>query len=401
MNNSSINKVKIDLNKSTKSNVFDLNTNRFYLDMMGMYSTLSVGYNNKEVFKSIDEELLLNLFCNKITNCEFNSEVLQNFISTFHSNLDRNNRYNKSYFCSTGALAIEACVKTAFRYKNIKAPRVLAFKGSFHGVYGYGGILTDRFDSVKPRLDGFEGGQYNLVTPYYDEVNSGHLNIVSYEESIVELTNQFTKDGQLAAVIVEPIQCTFGDYYIDFNYLKLVRDLCDQYDIPLIFDEIQTGFYTTGKTWYSELLGIYPDILVFGKKLQVCGILINKKCSKIFEIPSTLEVTWDSNLIDMYRSTILINYLSEINISEEITRNSEFFKKEFLNLKISNNYRSMGYLMAFDFSNKNLRDSFVFNLKQNGVLCNPTRDSSVRFRPHLLTTKSDFEFLLSMIEKSI
>ena len=401
MNNSSINKIKIDFSKSFKSYIFDLNTNRSYLDMMGMYSTLAVGYNNEDIFKNIDQEILSNLFKNKITNCEINSDLLQDFISTFHSQLDKKNIYSNSYFCSTGALAIEASIKAAFRYKKIQEPRILAFKGSFHGVYGYGGILTDRFDSVKPRLNGFAGGQFNTISPYYDQVKSGNLNKLSFEESILELNNEFSKDDNLAAVIVEPIQCTFGDQYIDLNYLKILRELCDQYDVPLIFDEIQTGFYVTSEIWYSDFLEIIPDIIVFGKKLQVCGILINKKCSKIFEIPSTLEATWDSNLIDMYRSKLIIDYISNTNIKSEIKKNSLYFRDEILNLKFANNYRSIGYLMAFDLENKSLRDTFVNNLKQNGVLCNPTRENSIRFRPNLLTSLTDFNYLLEMIKKSI
>jgi L-lysine 6-transaminase len=401
MNNSSINKIKIDFTKSSKSYIFDLNTNRSYLDMMGMYSTLAVGYNNEDIFKNIDQEILSNLFKNKITNCEINSDLLQDFISTFHSQLDKKNNYSNSYFCATGALAIEASIKTAFRYKVKKEPRILAFKGSFHGVYGYGGILTDRFDSVNPRLNGFDGGEYNTVTPFYDQDKSGYLNKIPFDESIEELKKEFSKDGNLAAVIVEPIQCTYGDQYIDLNYLKLLRKFCDQYDVPLIFDEIQTGFYTTSEIWYSDFIDIIPDILVFGKKLQVCGILINKKCSKIFEIPSTLEVTWDSNLIDMYRSKLIINYISNRNISKEVLENSLYFKEEMLKLKFVKNYRSVGYIMAFDLDNKKIRDSFISNLKQNGVLCNPTRECSIRLRPHLLTSLSDFNYLLEMIKISI
>ena len=400
MNNSSLNKIKIDFNRSHGSYIFDLNTNREYLDMMGMYSTLSVGYNNEDVYSKVDVNLINNLFRNKITNCEINSDLLQEFINTFHRNLDLGGMFPNSYFCPTGALAIEASIKTALRYKDLDNPRILAFKGSFHGVYGFGGILTDRFDSVNPRLKNFPGGYHNTVTPYYDVCKSGDLNLVSFEESIKRLEKEFTKDKNLAAVIIEPVQCTFGDQYLDANYLLKVRELCNEYDVPLIFDEIQTGFYTSGKKWYSEILGVYPDIIVFGKKLQVAGILINKKCTKIFQIPATLEATWDSNLIDMYRSKIIIEYFEKYNIEEEIKANSEFIKNELKDKSDILNYRTCGYLMSFDFINNHKRNEFVEKLKFNGVLCNPTRDRTVRFRPHLLTSKKDFEKLVSEIKKS-
>jgi L-lysine 6-transaminase len=400
MNNSSLNKIKIDFARSHDSYIFDLNTDREYLDMMGMYSTLAVGYNNENVYSEVDANLLNNLFKNKITNCEINSSLLQDFICTFHRNLDLGGMFPNSYFCPTGALAIEASIKTALRYKNLDNPRILAFKGSFHGVYGFGGILTDRFDSVNPRLKNFPGGYYNTLTPHYDERKSGYLNLVSFEESIERLKEEFSKDKNLAAVIVEPVQCTFGDQYLDSIYILKIRELCNEYDIPLIFDEIQTGFYTSGKKWFSEVLGVYPDIIVFGKKLQVAGILINKKCNKIFEIPATLEATWDSNLIDMYRSKIIIEYFEKNSIEEEIKVNSEFIENELKHKSDILNYRSCGYLISFDFVSNQKRNEFVEKLKCNGVLCNPTRDRTVRFRPHLLASKKDFEKLVSEIQKS-
>ena len=88
---------------------------------------------------------------------------------------------------------------------------------------------------MNPRLKNFPGGYYNTVTPYYDVYKSGDLNLVSFEESIKRLEQEFTIDKNLAAVIIEPVQCTFGDQYLDSNYLLKVRELCNEYDVPLIF----------------------------------------------------------------------------------------------------------------------------------------------------------------------
>lgn len=401
MNNSSINKIKIDFDKSQGSYIYDLDTNKKYLDMMGMYSTLSVGYNNEDVYSSVDPDLLLKLFKNKITNCEINSNLLQDFLSVFHKHLDISGMYPQSYFCPTGALAIEAAIKTALRYKNIDKPRILAFKGSFHGVYGFGGILTDRFDSVLPRLKNFPGGENNILLPYYDETKSGILNTNDFEYYINKLEVEFVKDSNLAAVIIEPIQCTYGDQYLDYRYILKVRELCDKFDVPLIFDEIQTGFYTSGKRWYTEILNIFPDIIVFGKKLQVAGILINEKCTKIFEIPSTLEATWDSNLLDMYRSKIIIEYLAKLKLEETINDHSAYIKNELSRIPEIKNYRSCGYMICFDLESNEKRNALVKKLKENGVLCNPTREKTIRFRPHLLTERQDIEFLVNKIMNSL
>ena len=73
--------------------------------------------------------------------------------------------------------------------------------------------------------------------------------------------------------------------------------------------EIQTGFYSTGKKWYYNHIGVIPDILVFGKKAQLSGIMVNQKHSSIFKNASILEATWDSNLIDMFRASFILKIL--------------------------------------------------------------------------------------------
>ena len=81
--------------------------------------------------------------------------------------------------------------------------------------------------------------------------------------------------------MVEPIQCTNGDLYFTDNFFSGLEDIASEHDIPLIFDEIQTGFCSTGKVWYYQNLPIIPDILIFGKKTQLSGIMVNKKFSSI------------------------------------------------------------------------------------------------------------------------
>ena len=104
-----------------------------------------------------------------------------------------------------------------------------------------------------------------------------------------ELTNDLKEDKNIGCILIEPIQCTYGDYYFTNQFFIGVRKLSEEFDIPLIFDEIQTGFCATGNIWYFQHLPITPDIVVFGKKTQLSGIMVNKKFSKIFQNPIRLE----------------------------------------------------------------------------------------------------------------
>ena len=402
MNDSSINNIKIDLVKSKNSYIYDINTNQKYLDFMGMYSTLCIGYNNEDLIDYFkDSNIKENLFLNKITNCEVNSEILEDFQKTFISEMSQE-KFSNYYFTSSGALAIESAIKTAIKSSKKENPIIMTFNGSFHGIYGYGGILTDRFDSVKSRLDGFPGNYWQKLKPFYGE-KSASINSETLEESVQSLYRYVEKfKDRIAGILVEPIQCTYGDHYLSHKYLKELNGVSKNLNIPLIFDEIQTGFYSTGKKWYFNHTEVIPDILVFGKKAQLSGIMVNEKHSSIFKNASTLEATWDSNLIDMFRSSSILKILKNKNdLSKQIIENSNYFTsklKTHLELK---NIRNIGYLIGMDFETKKFRDDFVQAIKKNGLLCNPTRSNTIRFRPHLLSNRIDFDNALSIINKSL
>lgn len=402
MNNSSINNIKIDMARSVGSYIYDLNTNMGYLDFMGMYSTLAVGYNNEELISHFkDSEITESLFLNKVTNCEINSEILEDFQKIFKSEMSMG-EFSNFYFTSTGALAIEAAIKTAIKSTAKKNPLIMTFSGSFHGIYGYGGILTDRFDSVKSRLNGFPGDYWQKLKPFYGK-KSKSLNSQTLDESIQNL-NKYIKDfkDRIAAILVEPIQCTYGDHYLSSKYLRELKKASKNLNIPLIFDEIQTGFYSTGKKWYFNHIGVIPDILVFGKKAQLSGIMVNQKHSSIFKNASILEATWDSNLIDMFRASFILRILkNKKNLSNQIIENSNYFVSKLKTYKELKNVRHTGYLIGLDFETEKFRDGFVREIKKNGLLCNPTRTNSIRFRPHLLSNKIDFDNALSIINKSL
>ena len=102
------------------------------------------------------------------------------------------------------------------------------------------------------------------------------------------------------------------------EFFEGIRRISSNYNIPLIFDEVQTGFGATGKKWYFENLNIVPDILVFGKKTQLSGIMVNKNFGNIFEKPIRLEVTWDADLIDMVRCKYVIRAYKKYNILKNV-----------------------------------------------------------------------------------
>ena len=243
------------------------------------------------------------------------------------------NVFSHYHYNCTGALAVESAIKSAMYYKGENYNRVLTFKSSFHGINGYGGIFTDRFGPVNKRLSGFPGLYWeplpNPIINYKD--GNEFYDFELLDQLIDDIENIIKSQDNVCAILVEPIQCTNGDRYFPQDFFLKLRLISEKFDVPLIFDEIQTGFGATGKIWYFENTEIVPDILIFGKKTQLSGIAVQDKFSKIFKSPLRLEVTWDADIIDMIRCNYIMKVFEEESLLENVNNKSEIFLK---NLKI-------------------------------------------------------------------
>ncbi len=398
MNRSSIFGKKIDFEKSEGCYLYDKISNKKFIDFFGMYSSVSIGYNH-EIFNCEDyKDELLRVSNVKITNCEMLSDESSEFDEMFR-NYTSLGVFDAYHYTCTGALAIEAAIKTAMDYKGSGFQRIVSFKGSFHGINSYGGIITDRFDPVSQRLDGFPGGYYEKFTNPIITYEKGKPfeDKLLVEMTLNEVKETITQNNDTCAIVVEPIQCTFGDRYFPNSFFIGLREIASEYDIPLIFDEVQVGFGATGKIWFFENTPIKPDIICFGKKTQLSGIAVQKKFTKIFQKSIRLEVTWDADLLDMVRCKQVMKAYKKYNVLDNVRDQSKILFDGLKENKFLLNVRNKGLLFAFDFENKKIRDHFVIELEKNGLICNPTRDKTIRFRPHLLIKKKEIIHALEII----
>ena len=399
MNRSSIFNRKMDFEKSHGSYLVDKGNNEKYLDFFGQYSTLAIGYNHK-IFNSHEYiEEIKRVAHQKITNCEILSDESSEFDKMFRK-YTSNGYFSHYHYSCTGALAIEAAIKTAMDYKGKGHHSVITFKGSFHGINSYGGFLTCRFEPVKNRLKDFpkimEKPFDNPVIRYKDSKKIVNSNFVN--EVLNKIEHRIKSNNNVCAILVEPIQCTYGDYYFPNEFFTGIREIANRYDIPLIFDEIQIGFGGTGKIWFHEHLPIVPDILVFGKKTQLSGIAVQKQFSKIFKNSIRLEVTWDADIIDMIRCKYIMKVLKDELILQNVNKMANRLKSGLENIKELKNLRNKGLIFAFDFSDKQKRDLFFNELINNQMLCNPTREKTIRLRPHLCVNKDEIDHAIKVIK---
>ena len=380
--------IKIDFEKSQGSYVYDKNTNKHYLDFFGMYASLPLGYNH-ETFKT--KEFLDDITRTshvKVTNCEFISQETEDFDKQF-SEFCNDDLFSNFHYCSTGALAVEAAIKTCLHYKNYHTPNILSFRNSFHGVNSYGGFVTDRFPSSLIRLKGLP------------EIFSTKC---SYDLEEVErhLSDPWLKKP-VTCIMVEPIQCTAGDIYHKPDFFNKLRGLCDKYDVPLIFDEIQIGFGATGTLWYYQNLDIVPDMVLFGKKTQVSGLMCVEKLNDIFHPNnvSRLEVTWNSDTIDMIRCKHIVSAYKKHNILDNVKERGEQIKSLLSGVPEINNLRSIGLIIGFDLKDQETRDRFMQVSRDAGMICNSTGLKSIRLRPNLALTSEDAKIGCDIIKKAI
>lgn len=406
MHDSSIFKIRIDFEKSHDSYIFDKNTEEYFLDFFGMYSSLPLGYSHR-IFKSPDfRKEYSRIAPIKVPNCEIISDEAQEFLREF-SGCKEMSGYKHFHFCCTGALGIEAAIKTAIDQKRTKTPRVISLKESFHGINSYGGFATDRFSPVNTRLEGFPGMGWRKIHNPKIIYKDNKIDEKSTQKGLDKFIDEFNScireyvAKNIVALLIEPVQSTCGDNYFPESFFKIIRKLCSKYNICLIFDEIQTGFGTTGKMWYFQYPGIEPDIVVFGKKVQVSGIMVKEKYARIFKTPVRLEVTWDGDLIDMVRSKYILRAYKKYRILSNVRERNRQLVEGLKNIEKVENVRAVGLLVAFDFKTKNARDAFFHNAFSNRFLCNKTRDKTIRFRPNLNLSYEEVKEALRIVKKSL
>ena len=275
-------------------------------------------------------------------------------------------------------MAVECACKLALQHTG--KTKIVSLENSYHGIHGYGNFTTGKFFPVAPKLDGLP------------DLNWAKIRNTS------ELEDEISK-GDVGGILVEPIQATFGDNHLDKKYLKEISDLAKQNNIPLIFDEIQTGFGTTGKPWYFQHTDVVPDLVVFGKKSQVCGVMTTPDIS--FDKSGNLCCTFDGDILDMLRSVYVMKAYEELDLLNNADRQGKRIVSELKQIDGLYDVRGVGLLVAFDLISKESRDMFVDKLRNSGMICNPTGEKSVRLRPNLAVADQEVDLAIKTIRSVV
>jgi len=410
----------VDLKKSQGAYIYDSRFNKKYLDFFTFFSSGSVGLNHPKMTTPEFLDKLAYVSVNKPSNSDAYTVEMAEFVETFAS-VAQPSYLPYVFFIDGGALAVENAIKTAFDWKVRKnfvkgyteerGWQVIHFRKAFHGRSGYTLSLTNT-DPVKtnyfpkfkwPRI-------HNPVIKF--PLNEQNLEQVKKEEAVaLQQIKQaiINNPDDIAALIIEPIQCEGGDNHFRKEFLVELRTLCDENEILLIFDEVQTGIAITGKMWAHERL-VRPDMCVFGKKTQICGFMsstrVDDVLENVFHKPSRINSTFGGNLVDMVRFGKILEIIEEEKLVENAAHVGTYLIKQLQGLEqefpgLVNNARGRGLLCAIDLDTAQDRDQLRNKAYEEGLILIGCGDRSIRFRPPLTLKTAEVDEGVSIIRRAL
>jgi L-lysine 6-transaminase len=399
-------KIVIDLEKSRGSCLYDAATGHRLIDLYGFFGSLPIGFNHPYFEQPEVKEELLWAAKVKIANSDVYSEGYAEFVEAF-SRVAPMPPLSRYLFIEGGALAIENCLKAAMDWKvrkNMAAgygergTEILHFHRAFHGRSGYTMSLTNTDPRKTDLFAKFDWPR--VCTPFIDfsvRQSEREREVVEREKkSEAEIRKFLDERGRdIAAIIIEPIQGEGGDNHFRGEWLRKLREIADEKDVLLIFDEVQCGLGTTGKSWCCQHFDVVPDLMAFGKKVQVCGVMAGPRLDEVkdnaFRLPSRLNSTWGGNFTDMVRSKHFLRIIERENLFENAGKVGAYFLEQLLQWQeecdMISAVRGRGLFIAFDMADAKARDDFWRNLFDAGVLALKSGEHSIRFRPALDITR--------------
>lgn len=411
----------MDIEKSHGSWIVDKNTNREFLDMFSMFASGAIGYNHPYIIEK--SAWLGKMAIHKPTLADIYSEEYANFMEVFER-VAIPEELQYAFFISGGTLAVENAMKACFDWKTHKnfqngiqkeADICIHFRQAFHGRSGYTLSLTNTSDPRKyqyfpmfkwprilnPKL------QFPITEENLEEtIKNEKLALIQIGEAILSNPNQ------VACIMIEPIQAEGGDNHFRDEFFVELRTICDENDVLLIFDEVQTGIGMTGKMWAFQHFSIQPDIIAFGKKTQVCGVLANKEKfdqvpNNVFKESSRINSTFGGNFIDVLRLQLILEVIEKENLVENSRILGDFLLGKLKELEEKfpekvENARGLGLMCAIDIKGgAAARDQLREKLYEDGLIILGCGDHAIRFRPHLNVSKEELQLALQKIENQL
>ncbi|MDN5930052.1 MAG: L-lysine 6-transaminase [Pseudonocardia sp.] len=401
----------LDTAASRGSWIVDARDGTRYLDLFSFFASAPLGLNHPAL--TGDPAFLAELAeaaVNKPSNSDIYTVALARFVETFERVVG-DPALPHLFLVEGGAAAVENALKTAFDWKRRHnalhdrpahlGTKVLHLRRAFHGRSGYTLSLTNT-DPVKTALfPTFDWPRIDVPAIHHGDVAAAEAAALAQARAAFA-----AHPHDIACFVAEPIQGEGGDNHLRPEFLQAMQALCVEHDALFVLDEVQTGGGTTGTAWAYQQLGVAPDVVAFGKKLQVCGVLaggrVDEVPDNVFAVSSRINSTWGGNLTDMVRSR---RYLEVIESDGLIARAASLGAHLLGALAVVpgvENVRGRGLFCAVDLPTPAARDAALRHLLgEERVLMLGSGERSVRFRPALTITVEELDLAVAALRRAV
>jgi L-lysine 6-transaminase len=393
----------LDAERSHGSWLVDARNGREYLDLYTHFASAPLGANPPGI---VDDPafmvLLAGVAAGKPANPDMYTTHLAEFVETFARVLG-DPALPHLFFVEGGALAVENALKTAFDWKSRRneaagrsrdlGTKVMHLRRAFHGRSGYTMSLTNTDPTKTDRYPAFDWPRIDVpaVTFPFEQhradVEAAEARVLAQARAAFE-----ANPHDIACFIAEPIQAEGGDNHMRPEFLQAMQALCHEYDALFVLDEVQTGVGITGTAWAYQQLGLEPDVVAFGKKVQVGGVMAGRRVDEVpdnvFHVSSRINSTWGGGLTDMVRSRRNLEIIEAEGLFDHAAKAGSYLLTELQGVGdrhagIVSNVRGRGLMCAIDLPDTGLRDRAIGMLREAQVLVLACGERTIRFRPAL------------------
>lgn len=387
------------------STIYDVE-GRGYIDFASSVAVMNIGYNCKKVKQAVCAQM------DKMVHCGF-SDFYSEQPVRLSEKLCEMTGYEKVFLSNSGTEAVEAAMKLAFWYTG--RPSMIAFYRAFHGrTLGSLSLTSSKIKHKEhfPALHVIHSDYANCYRcPLNLEYPGCGIACAKEIENIIFKRELSPKDT--AAIVVEPIQGEGGFIVPPVEFHQELRRICDENDVLLIADEIQSGGFRTGKFMAMENFGVRADIVCMSKSIGG-GIPLGAtlSSSKIMSWPpGTHANTFGGNLLAAAGGLATLEFMESSKLGEKAVEKGDYLMKRLNELKdkypIIGDVRGIGLMIGVELVEKDRspasarRDVIIKKALDGGVILLPAGDSVIRFVPPLIIKKTEIDRGLEIFENAL
>ena len=364
----------ISIEKGEGINLWDADGKK-YIDFVAGIAVNSLGYNDRDYVEEIFKQVTKIQHVSNLYWIPPSIELAEILV--------KNSCFDKVFFCNSGAESIEGAIKLARKYGLEKHGKhcneIITMKQSFHGRTLMALTATGQTKYQKgfdPLVPGFSYANFNDFEDLRNKVNE-----------------------KTCGILIEPIQGEGGIIPADSYFLHEVRNMCDEMDIVLIFDEVQCGMGRTGNLFAYELFGVEPDVACFAKGLgggiPIGAILANHKKADALK-PGEHASTFGGNYIACVAAKVVLDKLLNHGVLDNVKKQGKILKEKLNELKEKYDFvidaRGYGLIQGLEvrFTNKDVKiKDIVLKCIEKGLLLVGAGENTIRFVPPLIIKEQE------------